>query len=267
MGRRRRDHVVNATAARDQLTLRQQRSGLRRRRNLRPGSWSSTPSTPAAHVTIANSTFVNNRARRDASVSPLAPTEGGAVHAEDQTTLEIYQSRFVTNSADTGGAVSLYRAGVVVADSAFRGNWAAAVRAAPGSVAPFRPCPRRNDPRPTPAPPTAVSANLTVRDSYFEANCRAGRGDAHRRMPLPARRWRTRLREGVPAMGASTRIAQSEPWHARLLPVRCDGGRRRHPHRHCSAGLSDSIVSNSRNRRNGRRLRWRRRVLEHSSSP
>ena len=88
------------------------------------GTWLDPVSTPRADVVVVNSTFVGNRAARDPTVSFSAPTEGGAFHAEDQTTAKIYNSRFITNRAMTGGAVNLYRAIVEIDGSVFRGNQA-----------------------------------------------------------------------------------------------------------------------------------------------
>jgi hypothetical protein len=88
------------------------------------GSWQGDPSIPTADVTVADCLFVDNKAKRDPSVVSSAPTEGGAFHAEDQTKARIYNSRFVTNSADTGGGVNLYRADVQIEGSTFQGNQA-----------------------------------------------------------------------------------------------------------------------------------------------
>lgn len=82
------------------------------------GTWGAPDTT----VTVANSTFVNNQAIRDASVSFPAPEVGGAIHIEDMTTGQFYNCRFVTNSARQGGAVSSYRAVLLVAGSVFQGN-------------------------------------------------------------------------------------------------------------------------------------------------
>jgi len=88
------------------------------------GTWLDPVSTPHTDVIVANSTFVDNQASRDPTVSLSAPTEGGAFHAEDQTTARIYNSRFITNSAMTGGAVNSYRAIVEIDGSVFSGNQA-----------------------------------------------------------------------------------------------------------------------------------------------
>jgi len=91
------------------------------------GTWATPVSTPHAEAVLANCTFEDNHARPHATVSPPAPTEAGAVHAEDQATVRVYNSRFLLNSAEAGGAVNLYRAIVEVRDSLFRGNRAGAV--------------------------------------------------------------------------------------------------------------------------------------------
>jgi predicted outer membrane repeat protein len=86
------------------------------------GSWLSPWTSPRSHVLIANSTFVDNLAQRDPSVSFNAPTEGGAIHVEAQSLVKIYHSRFITNRAMSGGAITLNRSTVEVDNSIFRGN-------------------------------------------------------------------------------------------------------------------------------------------------
>jgi hypothetical protein len=86
------------------------------------GTWQAPFDAPRADVIIANSTFSGNKAQRDASVSFPAPSEGGAVHAEDQALLRIYHSSFTGNSAEAGGAVNLFRARVEISESIFQGN-------------------------------------------------------------------------------------------------------------------------------------------------
>jgi predicted outer membrane repeat protein len=88
------------------------------------GNWQDPVSTPRSDIIIMNSTFVNNQAVPDPSVTPPSPTEGGALHAEDQTTIVIRNSRFVTNRAEIGGGVNLYRAVIDIYGSVFLGNQA-----------------------------------------------------------------------------------------------------------------------------------------------
>lgn len=90
------------------------------------GEWSGPIATPRTAITITDSLFENNAAIRDPSVAFSLPTEGGAVHGEDQTTLTIATSRFVENRADTGGAANVYRALVTIDSSLFQGNRAVA---------------------------------------------------------------------------------------------------------------------------------------------
>jgi hypothetical protein len=86
------------------------------------GGWTEPVTTPRAEMIVSNCTFVDNVADNDPTVTPPAPSEGGAVHAEDQATFKIYNSRFIENDADNGGALSLYRALGEVYASSFFGN-------------------------------------------------------------------------------------------------------------------------------------------------
>jgi len=88
--------------------------------------WSDPIETPHADLVVANCTFVDNEAERDPSVTFSRPTEGGAVHAENHTTIRIFSSRFIENRAHNGGGVNLYRAIVTIHDSVFKGNQATA---------------------------------------------------------------------------------------------------------------------------------------------
>lgn len=96
------------------------------------GTWTNPVTTPMSDVVVADCTFVNNQAVRDASVTFAAPTEGGAFHAEDQTTAKIYNSRFITNSAHTGGGINMYRAIVEVRGCVLQGNRATGAGSANG---------------------------------------------------------------------------------------------------------------------------------------
>jgi len=88
------------------------------------GTWSEPLNVPRSDVLIANSTFLNNQAARKPSVPYTYPNEGGAINAEDQTLLTIYNSRFTKNRADIGGGVNSYRAKIEIYDSVFLGNQA-----------------------------------------------------------------------------------------------------------------------------------------------
>ncbi len=73
-------------------------------------------------VSVSRSTFTGNLAVPDpCCVNPL-PTSGGAIHAEDLTTLQIADSLFQRNGAALGGAVDGYRADARISGSVFQAN-------------------------------------------------------------------------------------------------------------------------------------------------
>jgi len=85
----------------------------------------ATPSNPQGSptsVVVANCTFAQNIALNDPAVDPDGPTEGGAIMAENNVGLEVFNSRFFGNSAGFGGAISSYRAAVQVESSDLRNN-------------------------------------------------------------------------------------------------------------------------------------------------
>jgi len=86
------------------------------------GTWADPATAPQALVYITGSTFSQNVAKRDPSVDFPHPTEGGAVHFEDQSMGIIRKSVFNNNEADIGAGVNLYRAAVEVHESTFNGN-------------------------------------------------------------------------------------------------------------------------------------------------
>lgn len=96
------------------------------------GSWVNPVTVPESEVVIANCTFIDNEARLDAGVSNPTPTSGGAIHVENQTTLEVHNSRFITNTGDAGGAISGYRAILTAHDTVFLGNRAIGTGASNG---------------------------------------------------------------------------------------------------------------------------------------
>lgn len=96
------------------------------------GTWTEPLDVPRTILSVTFSNFENNKAQRDPSVSFPLPTEGGAVHVEDQTLATIYRSTFIRNSAMVGGAVNNYRASAIITASYFRGNTAVGVGPANG---------------------------------------------------------------------------------------------------------------------------------------
>ncbi|HEX6901640.1 MAG TPA: hypothetical protein VF789_18070 [Thermoanaerobaculia bacterium] len=81
------------------------------------GTWNK-----GADVLIANSTFFENQALADPCCAHPDPTTGGALHAEDLTTMRIHRSLFVRNRATAGGAVGNFRAITEIYGSVFQGN-------------------------------------------------------------------------------------------------------------------------------------------------
>lgn len=118
------------------------------------GVWGQTE----AELSISNSTFDGNQARRAAG-GPSPPTEGGAFHAEDNARAVIDSSRFLYNSADTGGGVNLYRAVVEIRNSVFRGNQAVGSGSANGFGGAISAISNDGSPIRT--------ASLTVEDSFI----------------------------------------------------------------------------------------------------
>jgi predicted outer membrane repeat protein len=77
-------------------------------------------------VEIKNSLFNGNGAQKDPSVSFSAPAVGGAVHVEENITLNIYGCNFINNVSTQAGAISTYRSVASVDHCFFRGNKALA---------------------------------------------------------------------------------------------------------------------------------------------
>lgn len=86
------------------------------------GEFDGVPSTPRASVRVANSWFLDNEVEPDPGVTCTFRYSGGALHIEDQARIQVYYGRFDGNTAEDGGAVSMYRADLEIADSVFRGN-------------------------------------------------------------------------------------------------------------------------------------------------
>lgn len=87
------------------------------------GTWTNPVTTPRTDLTIANSTFVNNRALRDPGSPAFATVDvGGALQLEDQVRARLYNTRFITNFAKQGGAISSYRSRLEIYGGTFQGN-------------------------------------------------------------------------------------------------------------------------------------------------
>lgn len=81
------------------------------------GNWNK-----GSEVVVSRSTFLTNQALRDACCQAVDATTGGAIHAEDQTTLRVHQSLFIGNRAEIGGGVNNYRAVTEIYGSVFQLN-------------------------------------------------------------------------------------------------------------------------------------------------
>ncbi|MFL6235417.1 MAG: right-handed parallel beta-helix repeat-containing protein [Thermoanaerobaculia bacterium] len=75
-------------------------------------------------IAVSRSTFIANRAVADPCCANPGPGSGGAIHAEDLTTLRVDGSLFTQNGAEYGGAVDSYRADVTISGSVFQQNTA-----------------------------------------------------------------------------------------------------------------------------------------------
>lgn len=127
------------------------------------GTWGDSWTTD---VIVANSTFINNKAANHSSVNPGAPTEGGALTLEAQVSGRVYTSRFITNSANAGGAVSIYQASLQVENSAFLGNWVTVNSAGQGGCGGAITA-GSND-TPEAGGTNRPSASLNIQDSFFQ---------------------------------------------------------------------------------------------------
>ncbi|PWB76535.1 MAG: hypothetical protein C3F15_05210 [Holophagae bacterium] len=132
------------------------------------GTWQSPYTTPHAELLLANCSFVDNHSSRHYSVPAVGPTEGGGVNIEDQTKVTILNSRFLENSADLGGCMSIYRSEVQVADSVFLGNRAVGVGLGTG----FGGCFKVSAADLPSEPANFPSADFSLADSYVQ--CRHG---------------------------------------------------------------------------------------------
>jgi hypothetical protein len=84
------------------------------------GRWADPVTSPKTLVQVSRSTFSGNSA--GGTIPSPTATTGGAIHVEDQATLEVDSSVFTANVAELGGAIDNYRAVTEVRGSWFQGN-------------------------------------------------------------------------------------------------------------------------------------------------
>lgn len=125
-------HVGNSSLWVSDSTFRNNRAGYVGAAIYAIGTWSAPIDIPRTTLVVTGSTFEGNVAERDSSVSFPLPTEGGAIHLEDQAQGFIFRSTFIRNSAMVGGGINLYRANATVVASYFQGNTATGVGPANG---------------------------------------------------------------------------------------------------------------------------------------
>ncbi len=85
-----------------------------------------------SNVFVSGATFVANQAVPDPCCTQSESTFGGAIHAEDLTTMRVHDSLFALNRADLGGGLDDYRADVEIDGSVFQANQTTLARPAGG---------------------------------------------------------------------------------------------------------------------------------------
>lgn len=129
-----------------------------------PAQQSPSPSL----LVVANCTFDTNTASNDPSVTTASPTEGGAIMAENNVVLKVFNSRFLGNSAALGGGIASFRASVTVQSSVFANNLAVGRESSNSSgQGGAIECHANDNCSDDTNYPTG---SLTVTDSYFETN-------------------------------------------------------------------------------------------------
>ena len=86
------------------------------------GRFGEPANVPKSDLTIVRSTLVENVAINDPGTPLAHPTQGGAIHVENQTTLRLQHSHVLGNKARLGGGIDNYRAVVEVTASQFQWN-------------------------------------------------------------------------------------------------------------------------------------------------
>ncbi len=118
---------------------------------------------PMTDVIIVNSRFESNKASKANNVNTPSPNEGGAIHTEDRAKTTIYYSYFISNQAEIGGAISLYRADTEVNTSIFESNQASSSYFG-GSIS------ATSNDTSSDGNINRPSAKLTIKDSLFRGN-------------------------------------------------------------------------------------------------
>ncbi|HWM91191.1 MAG TPA: hypothetical protein VN493_10520 [Thermoanaerobaculia bacterium] len=131
------------------------------------GRWVDPVSTPRALIQVSRSTFSGNSA--GGGTQPPNQTTGGAIHVEDQASLEVDSSYFTGNVAEFGGAIDVYRASAEVRGSWFQNNRAPLTgpfTGAGGAI--FASSPDFSDPSTGSGAINRRPARLVLSDSLFQ---------------------------------------------------------------------------------------------------
>lgn len=115
-------YAVNSTVQVNNCSFRNNQAGYVGGAIYLVGDWRNPESTPASLLSVSDSEFTGNLATRDASVSFSEPAVGGAIHAENQSTLKLAHCRFTDNVARQGGGISLFKAIGEIEGCVFKGN-------------------------------------------------------------------------------------------------------------------------------------------------
>lgn len=86
------------------------------------GTFAEPANVPKSELTVVRSTFLENAAINDPGTSLSLPTQGGAFHVENQTTLRLQHSQLIGNRAQLGGGIDSYRGLVEITGSQLSGN-------------------------------------------------------------------------------------------------------------------------------------------------
>lgn len=137
------------------------------------GKFGEPANVPKSDLTVVRSTFVENAAINHPGTPLVHPTQGGAFHVENQTTLRLQHSHVLGNQALLGGGIDNYRAIVEVTGSQFQWNRAIQGTALGGGGAIFA---VSNDTAADGAINRRTSS-VTITDSFFQGG--TGQPAAH----------------------------------------------------------------------------------------
>ena len=135
------------------------------------GHWRNPLTVPTAEVIANNCLFLANSAANDATVNINTAPLGGAIHVEDQTATVFTNSRFTDNFARQGGAISSYRADMLVDRCVFLRNHADGTKIGESLGGSIIALSADNvDPSTDFGTTNRRSVTVTIRDSFFRGD-------------------------------------------------------------------------------------------------